>query len=172
MKKGHRVPVETADEFGDFSHRRNVGCNIQRVGQQQQKHHSLEHDRRKRRLDVGREPLAGDPADLRTQRLDRGHQRVGQWHRPEHVEAELGPRLRVGRDAAGIVVGRSRDNARTDPCQRMFLDAAPKVRKRPRAGGFVVPLRRPHGASSASPGERHVCSRTGPATVHPLPWIQ
>jgi hypothetical protein len=31
--------------------------------------------------------------------------RVGQQHRPEHRESKLSAYLRVGRDAAGVVVG-------------------------------------------------------------------
>ena len=71
-------------------------------------------------------PLPGDPADARAHGLDRGHQRIGQRHRPEHVEAELRARLGIGGDAARVVVGDAGDEARPDPRQRMLLQAAPK----------------------------------------------
>jgi hypothetical protein len=53
------------------------------------------------------------PADLRTDKLDRRHQRIGQRHRPKHVEAELRAGLRIGGDAARIIVGGTGDEART-----------------------------------------------------------
>ena len=47
--------------------------------------------------------------DLGADKLDRRHQRIGQHHRPEHVEAELGAGLRIGRNAARVVVRRAGD---------------------------------------------------------------
>ena len=84
----------------------------------------------KRGLDIGGESLAGDPSDLRAHRLDRGHQRVRQRHRPQHVEAELGARLGVGRNAAWIVVGRAGNKPGTNPRQWMLFQAPPKDRER------------------------------------------
>jgi hypothetical protein len=65
-------------------------------------------ERREHGLDVRRQALAGDPADARAHRLDRRHQRIGQRHGPQHVQPELGAGLRIGGDAAGIVVGDAR----------------------------------------------------------------
>ena len=42
-------------------------------------------------------------------------------HRPQHVEAELRAGLRIGRDAARIVVGDAGDEPGADPRERMFL---------------------------------------------------
>ena len=110
----------------DFAHGGDVGGDVEGIGDQQQQHDALKHDRRKRGLDVGGQPLAGDPADARAHGLDRRHQREGQRHRPQHVEAELRAGLGIGGDAAGVVVGDAGDQPRADPRQRMLLQAAPK----------------------------------------------
>ena len=47
--------------------------------------------------------------------LNRGHQREGQRHRPQHVEAELSARLGVGGYPAGVVVGHAGDESRPHP---------------------------------------------------------
>ena len=122
----HQVTIDAGDEFRDLAHGGDVGGDVERVGDQQQQHDALEHDRRERGLDVGGESLAGDPADARAHGLDRRHQREGQRHRPQHVEAELRARLGIGGDAAGIVVGHAGDESRPDPRQRMFFQANPK----------------------------------------------
>ena len=59
-----------------------------------------------------RKPLPGDASDPGADHLDRGHQRVGEHHGPEHVEAELRARLGVGGYAAGIIVRRAGDQSR------------------------------------------------------------
>ena len=53
---------------------------------------------------------------------------IRERHRPEHVKAELGPRLRISRNAARVVVGHAGDKPWTEPCQRMFLQATQKAR--------------------------------------------
>jgi hypothetical protein len=89
----------------------------------------LEHDWRERGLDIRSQSLAGDPSNLRAHGLDRGHQRIRQWHRPEHVEAELSSRLGVFRNTARVVIGHAGDKSRTQPCQRVLLEAFPKSMK-------------------------------------------
>ncbi len=122
----HEMAIEAGDELRDFSHGGDVGGDVEGVGDQQQQHDALKHDRRERGLDVGGKSFPGDPADARAHGLDRGHQREGQRHRPQHVEAELSARLGVGGDAARIVVGHAGDEPRPDPRQRVLLQAAPK----------------------------------------------
>jgi hypothetical protein len=147
----HEVATDTADKFCDFPHGRDIRSNIQRVGDQQQQDHALEHDRRERGLDIGSESLAGNPSDLRAHGLDRGHQRIRQWHRSEHVEAELGSRLGIGRNAARIVVSRAGDKSGTELRQRMLFQAPPNHLKRFRSlRSLVAFLGRLHGASSCS----------------------
>jgi hypothetical protein len=54
--------------------------------------------------DVAGDALAGYPADLGANFLDRRHQRPGEQHDPSHAVAELRTDLRVSSDAARIVV--------------------------------------------------------------------
>jgi hypothetical protein len=63
--------------------------------------------------DVARNSDTCHPADPRTDFLDPRHQRIAEQHRPQHRESELRANLRVGRDAAGIVVGSAGYDART-----------------------------------------------------------
>ena len=67
---------------------------------------------RENRFHVGRQSFAGDVAEARAHHLDADHQGIGEQHRPQHVVAELGAGLAVGRDAARIVIGSARDEAR------------------------------------------------------------
>jgi len=46
--------------------------------------------------------------------LDRRHERIGQYHRPQKVKAELRACLRVGGDAARIIIGCASDEARAE----------------------------------------------------------
>src|SRR5262249_54013913 len=52
--------------------------------------------------------------DPGTDLLDRRDQRVGEQHDPRDREAELRAGLAIGRDPAGVVVGRSRDEPRAE----------------------------------------------------------
>jgi len=62
---------------------------------------------------VGRDADTGHSAEPCADFLDSCHERVGQQHRPEHRESKLSAYLRVGRDAAGVVVGSTRYDAGT-----------------------------------------------------------
>ncbi len=126
----HQMTIEAGDELRDFPHGRDVGRDIEGIGDQQQQHDALEHDRGERGLDIGGKPFPGDPADARAHGLDRRHQREGQRHRPQHVEAELRARLGVGGYAAWIVVGDAGDEARSDARQGVLFQASPKEAQR------------------------------------------
>ena len=144
-QRRHQVAIDAGDQLRHLAHRGDVGGDVERIGDQQQQHDALQHDRRERRLDVGGQPLAGDAADARADRLDRRHQRIGQRHRPQHVEAELRAGLGIGGDAAGIVVGDAGDQARPQPRQRMLLQAVPQTSgDRPGGGPGGPELFAPH----------------------------
>ncbi len=66
---------------------------------------------------VAGKALAGDAADARAHRLHRDHHRPGQHHGPQQPHAGLGAGLRIGGDAARIVVGRAGDEARPEPLE-------------------------------------------------------
>jgi hypothetical protein len=68
-------------------------------------------------LDVGGKSFSGDSADFSAHGLDRRHQRESQRHRPQHVETELRPRLRVSGYATRVVVSHAGDEPRPDPCK-------------------------------------------------------
>ena len=53
----HEMAIDAGDEFRDFAHGGDVGGDIERIGDQQQQHDALKHDRRKCGLDVGGESL-------------------------------------------------------------------------------------------------------------------
>ncbi len=109
------------DQVGRRAHGRQIGADIDGVGDEQQRQQPV-HDGQGHHLAhiVGQAP-PGDPADQGADHLDGDHQREGQHHGPEQVEAELGPGLAVGGDAAGIVVGGAGDQARAQPLQQRRL---------------------------------------------------
>ena len=125
-ERRHEVAIETCDELRYFPNRRDVRGDVEGIGDQQQDHDALKHDRRERGLDVGGESLPGDSADARAHRLNRSHQREGQRHRPKHVEAKLRASLGVRGYAAWVVVSHAGDKPRPDPRQGVLLQAAPK----------------------------------------------
>jgi hypothetical protein len=59
------------------------------------------------------QPAPRHPPDVCTDELNSRHQRVCQHHGPEHIEAELRAGLRIGGDAAWIIIRRSGDEARS-----------------------------------------------------------
>ena len=79
---------------------------------------------------VGRQAAAGDPADARADRLDRDHHRPGQHHRPKQAEAGLRAGLRIGGDAAGVVVGGAGDDARAEALGEVFQGHGHRKRRR------------------------------------------
>ena len=80
---------------------------------------------RKDRLDISGESRSGHTAKQRAHELYCSHERIREWHRPKHIETELRAGLRVGGNAARIVVGDTRDDARPDPCEGVLLKARP-----------------------------------------------
>ena len=82
------------------------------------------------RADVAGDALAGDPADARADFLDRRHQREAEQHHPAHRIAELRAGLRVGGDAAGVVVGGAGDQSRAEPCEQPLAGRARGARWR------------------------------------------
>ena len=90
------------------------------VGDHQQADQRERQPARAELADVGGQPLPGHPADPRRQHLDADHQRRGQEQRPDQREAELRARLRVGGDAARIVVGGAGDEAGPEPARQVL----------------------------------------------------
>ena len=124
-QRSHDVAVDARHQAPGLAHRGEIGRDVERVGDEQAEDHALQHDGRERGLDVRREPLAGCAADEGAHALDGRHERVGERHGPEHVEPELRAGLRVGRDAARIVVRRTGNEPRSHARQRVRLYALP-----------------------------------------------
>ena len=96
-----------------LAHRRNIRRDVDGVGDQQETDDAVQHRPRKHRLHIRGQALARDEPETRADHLDAHHQRVGEQHRPQHAVAELRAGLGIGRNAARIVVGRARDEARS-----------------------------------------------------------
>ena len=126
---GQQVLVGAGHQPSGGPHRRQIGADIDGVGEEQQADQGRDQPARQDLAEVGRQAMAGHAADAGADRLHRDHQRIGQDDGPQHVQAELGAGLRIGGDAAGIVVGRSGDQAGTQATQ---------ARRPPFALGFVV----------------------------------
>ncbi len=84
---------------------------------QQQPDDRVQQPGRVMRADVAGDALAGHAADARADLLDRRHQREAEQHHPAHRVAELRAGLRVGGDAARIVVGGAGDQSRAEPAR-------------------------------------------------------
>lgn len=67
--------------------------------------------------DVGGESMPADPSQSRADHLDGHHQRVRNDDDPQHVETDLGPRLRERCNTAGVVVRGASNQARPQPFQ-------------------------------------------------------
>ena len=89
----------------------NSAAMLPEVGQPQH-HHGEEGDAQPELFaDQVREPLAGDRAHARRHLLHHNQRDGGRDQRPEQGIAELGAGLRIGQDAAGIVVHVGGDEA-------------------------------------------------------------
>jgi hypothetical protein len=111
------------EEPNRFPHGGDVGGNIDDIGGGDQRDNPVEQRRRQHFPEIGGEAAAGDGADARADDLDRDHERGREKHRPAQRVAELGSGLRVGRDAARIVVRRPRQQARTQQSYQSFQRA-------------------------------------------------
>lgn len=81
-----------------------VGADVDAVGDKKQADKQENQWLRPDRPHIDGKPRARNPSDPCTHELDRGHQRVGQQHGPQHVEAKLGSGLRIGGNAARVIV--------------------------------------------------------------------
>ncbi len=119
----HPVPVDAAGELRHLAHGGQIRSNVEGVRHEKQCHDDAQHGGWKRGADVGGEAFAGDPADAGADQLDGRHERERQRHRPQHVEAILRARLRIGYDAAGVVVGHAGNQSRPNPGERMLPES-------------------------------------------------
>ena len=124
-----------------LAHGRHVGGDVQGVGQHQQAHQRDRQPAGQHAADVRRQSAPGDPADARTDHLHRDHQRCGQRQRPEQPGTVGRPGLRVGGQAAGVVVGGAGDQARPEAVGELSC-ASDREHGAESASGRGAPMKR------------------------------
>jgi hypothetical protein len=138
----HRRPAD--QEPDRFAHGRDVGGNIDGIGGRRQRDDPVEQHGRQHFAQIGGEAAAGDRPDARAHDLDRDHEWGREKHGPAQRVAELGPALRVGRDSAGIVVCRPRQQARSELTHQSFQRASARhpeafrCGSRPQQSGYAM----------------------------------
>ena len=114
----HQQPAGRGDkERGGVRHGAEIRPQIDHIGHQQQADHGAHERGRVVAAQHPRQPQAGHPADSRADHLGGGHEGPGKQHDPGQPIAELGARLRIGGDAAGVVIGGAGDEARPQHIQ-------------------------------------------------------
>ncbi len=103
----HTEDLECRRGPGEFRDR------VGEVGQQQDRHREGRRAHAEPVADQVRQSLAGDDAEAGRHLLDDGQDHDRDREEPQQVEAGLGADDAVGRDAAGVVAGDARDQART-----------------------------------------------------------
>ncbi len=111
----------TYKQLQSFAHGGDVGRDVDGVGYDEQRNDNQQNPARKQTADVRGETFTRDAADARADNLDADHQRKGDQRRPQHVQPELRPGLRVGGDAAWIVVRGAGDQARAEFAQERLV---------------------------------------------------
>lgn len=106
------------DEVARVGHGAEVGIDVEDVCGGQQSYEDLQKPVRVVLAEVSGEAATRRSADASAYHLDRGHQRIGEQHRPGQRISELGSGLAVGGDPAGIVVGRTRNQSRSESVQQ------------------------------------------------------
>ena len=106
------------EQLQGSTHGREIGANIDEVGDKQQRNRKAQHPGRIVPPQVLRDPLPGYSADTGANSLDRCHQRVAEQHGPAKGIAELRSDLAVGGNAARIVVGCTGDQPRPQYAQQ------------------------------------------------------
>ena len=99
-----QVLARPGDKPGRSPHRREIGSDVEGVGEDQQPDEGQHQGARKDLEEVGRQTLAGHASDARADRLDRRHQRISEHQAPQNIDAELRARLGIRRDPTRIVV--------------------------------------------------------------------
>jgi hypothetical protein len=108
-------------QFRRVRHCAEIGPDIDRVGDEQQRHDQSQKPARIVPAQVSSDAVSGRAADARADVLDRDHQRIGEQHGPADAEAELCACLAIGADSGRIVIGSARDQARPE-----HVEKAPK----------------------------------------------
>jgi len=101
------------DQPGGVGHCAEIGAQVNGVRAQQQQDDAGEQPVRTMLPQIAGKAAAGGSPDPGAHDLHRGHQRIGEQHGPGEAVTELRASLRVGRDAARIVIRGARDQTGT-----------------------------------------------------------
>ena len=157
QREEHDVDVAAAagDQHQCGAHRAEIGGDVDGVGNQQQRNDEVEQRPREMGADIGGKPVAGDATDACADDLDADHQRRGDQYRPQHAVAELRAGLRIGRNAAGVVVGGAGDEAGAELFQQWHIVRRTVVLLACHrfSGALPQPSRLEHAREAAVPGE-------------------
>ena len=110
----------TGQQANGLTHGAYVGGDVDGVGDHQQAHQRGGQPAWKHLVDIGRETFAGNPPNTRGQHLDANHERGGEQQRPDQPKPELGAGLRVGGNAAWVIIGGTGDKAGSEPANKVF----------------------------------------------------
>jgi hypothetical protein len=108
-------------EFDRRPHGCKIGSNIDRIGDEQQPDQDQNERLGEDISHILRQAAASHAADLRADKLNGSHQRIGQDHRPEQIKAELGSRLGICGNSTWIIVSSPGHEARAELAQKMLL---------------------------------------------------
>jgi hypothetical protein len=125
--RGEQHDVEPArpanQQAQPIAHRAEIGAEINEIRGEQQHHDRAQQPDRIVLAQIGGDALPRHAADPGADLLDGRHQRPGEQHDPARRITELGASLRVGSDAARVIVGSAGDQPRPEHGQ----DAAPWI---------------------------------------------
>jgi hypothetical protein len=107
--------LRPADQQLDgVANRRQVGCNVERVGQQQHEHQRQQNRAWQHFIQSTGEPFSRDQRQPTAGGLHSDDQRPREQHRPHAVQAELSAALRIGGDATRIIICGTGDQSGAD----------------------------------------------------------
>ncbi len=100
-----------------FSHRRDVGGDVERIGRDQKKNQPQYQPAGRHFHHIGRKALSSHPADLSAYQLNRDHERRCEKYGPKQAVTKLGTCLRIGSNARRIIIGSARHQSRAEQPQ-------------------------------------------------------
>ena len=136
-EQGHQTRIDSRDQLTNFPHGGHIGGDVEGVRHQKKEDGALQNRWREGPFDIRSKPPSGNTANKGTHRLNRCHEREGQRHGPEHVEAKLRSRLRVSHHTAWVVISHPGDQPWADLQKGVFLKSVPRRLESIHARGFA-----------------------------------
>ena len=135
---------DTAEQLEAARHAGELRDDVAEIGDDERQHQPERDAEAELLADEIAQPLAGDRAHPRRHLLDDDERDGDRDHRPEQRVAELRSGLRVGEDAAGVVVDVGGDEARADDGEQKNETRAPALEERHRVRSALLPQHRDH----------------------------